>query len=139
MSVDISVEVKDYPKISRDLERFIRDFPEVAGLADWLKKERLKLARTPYPPELPGQRYRRTGVFGASWRARVFRDGGQLINIARYASDVTGSPDAPSGERQAKIHQGRWWIAKEEVEADLPKLVASLEGRYIAEFEEVFD
>ncbi len=62
-----------------------------------------------YPPELPGQRYIRTGDLGEGWKDSqpqwvAIKSGfeGSIDNPVAYGPDVQGHLT------QAKIHSGRW-------------------------------
>lgn len=85
-----------------------------------------------YPPKLPRQRYQRTGRLGRSW---VITPAGRgkwtLSNNARsprpprkrYAQWVVGNA---KGEQQARIHRGRWPIARRVVLQEKAKAVKRL-------------
>lgn len=83
-----------------------------------------RLARNPYPPHNPGQRYIRTGALGRSWQAGATDSGAKIVNNRPYASYVVGT-----GQRagQAWMHVGRWWygidIVKEETD-QLKEMIA---------------
>ena len=78
-----------------------------------------------YPGERPQQKYRRTGRLGASWRVGKLSDGYQITNDARgpggrrYARFVVG--DA-RGIGQAWMHQARWPLFRNVVDAEIEKL-----------------
>lgn len=85
-----------------------------------------------YPPELPAQKYVRTGNYGGSWRVEAARGsrsiGGRLLGQATangrdYTRYVGGN--AQGGE-QAGIHQGRWRVAWEAVQDQIGSLSANL-------------
>lgn len=58
-----------------------------------------------YPPERPGQKYKRTGNLGAGWRITRGKQGVMsLTNPTPYAPLVQGL-------RQATVHKGRWTTA----------------------------
>ncbi len=65
--------------------------------------------RTPYPPERPGQKYKRTYKLQRGWRASPTPEGAKIENVSGYATFVVGDPD---GGGQAWMHKGRWWIAE---------------------------
>ena len=86
----------------------------------WAKRKARSLSQKKYPPKRPGQRYKRTGRLRASWVADRLKDGVWAIrNKMKYAGFVVG-------QKQAWMHLGRWWIAKEEIEKTAPTLVAAL-------------
>jgi hypothetical protein len=76
-------------------------------------KEELEGARDEaraYPPELPGQRYRRTGTYYKSFQIKPVTSGYVLESDARqngraYTQYVGGDN---MGQMQALVHRGRW-------------------------------
>lgn len=59
-----------------------------------------------YPPERPGQTYRRTKTLGRTWTHVVQKS---LLGVSTIVGNVTPyAPDVQSIERQADIHKGRW-------------------------------
>ena len=103
------------------LEEFIRklrtvDFQEAANqFGDRYRKAfRKHLKNKPYPPELPNQRYVRTGLLGSSYRTRKLSESSfRVWNSTPYAVWVIGKRifEAPS---QAAIHRGRWFTIQDE-------------------------
>lgn len=83
-----------------------------------------------YPPELPNQRYVRTGRFGRGWTSgRIAQNRHYIDNTASargrlYARYVVGNSE---GGGQARIHQGRWRVFRKDLDARLPKLVKELD------------
>lgn len=64
--------------------------------------------------------YARTGAYGASYRVTPIRDGYRLASSGvSYAKYVGG--DA-RGASQARIHAGRWALARPVVDAELERL-----------------
>lgn len=59
-----------------------------------------------YPPELPDQKYRRTGNLGQRWTFEVTTS---LYGVQAIAGNNTPyGPKVQSEADQAPIHQGRW-------------------------------
>lgn len=91
----------------------------------WGQETRRKLKGKKYPPRRPGQRYRRTGLLANSWRSKV--TGKNTISIENEASR-RGRPypvfviGDRAGKRQAWMHVGRWWIAREVIDDEVPEL-----------------
>lgn len=86
----------------------------------WAQDTRKALKATPYPPQRPGQTYKRTGRLANSFAVKkqgpaVYT----LVNSAEYASFVIG-------ENQAWMHKGRWYQFLEEVNKRTPALVKNL-------------
>lgn len=91
---------------------------------DWSQMHVVRhLVVKPYPPQRPKQRYKRTGRLGARWKSAGTPDGARIYNEQPYAGYVVG--DA-SGKGQAWMHAGRWWLARDVVEAARPKLREAL-------------
>ena len=87
---------------------------------DWAQLHVMRyLSVRPYPPERPGQRYKRTGRLGRSWKVSTR---GQLVvieNTAPYSGYVVGDG---AGQRQAWMHRGRWWLMRDMVDEKRPEL-----------------
>lgn len=81
-----------------------------------------------YPPELPMQKYKRTGIYGRSWRAEATRSArnvgarltGNAVQRGRAYTKYVGG-NAQGGE-QAGIHAGRWPLAWEVVKDEVNKI-----------------
>ena len=96
----------------------------------WARETRRVLKGTPYPPRLPFQRYVRTGRLANSWR--VVGSGKNGASIQNNATGPAGQVypvyvigDA-QGKSQAGIHKNRWWIARNVIEGQVPKLNTAL-------------
>jgi len=84
-----------------------------------------------YPPPLPNQTYRRTGIYGAS--VTVTPLGGQvgysLSMTAKHKGKAISSyvGGDKMGNGQARVHIGRWVVARiavdEEVYVSVPKAI----------------
>lgn len=78
-----------------------------------------------YPPERPGQTYVRTGNLGFSWDVKRLDSGYQITNDAKnkygdyYAQYVVGNA---YGLNQAWMHEGRWQLFRDVVEAEIANL-----------------
>jgi len=86
-----------------------------------------------YPPELPDQRYIRTGK---RYRAtRVEYLGGQSYRLISDPSYKGRSADPyvlgdAYGQGQARIHQGRWRLLKDAVEASIERILARVREEF---------
>lgn len=86
-----------------------------------------------YPPELPNQRYRRTGRRGEATRLISYPGNNQysskytIESNPRYPGGRTGNPytigDA-LGQGQARIHQGRWKLLYTAAQEAVGRIVA---------------
>lgn len=103
------------------LEQFIKklrtlDLDKWAGRfgSKYSEQFRKHLTEKPYPPELAGQKYVRTGILGASYTNRQIRERVHEIgNNAPYAMWVIGKRIFPA-PAQAAIHKGRWFTIQDE-------------------------
>ena len=87
---------------------------------DWAQLHVMRhLSIRPYPPERPGQRYRRTGNLKRSWEAGVRGNVVYIKNAMPYSGYVVGDG---AGQRQAWMHRGRWYVMHDMVEEKKPEL-----------------
>ena len=102
--------------------------PKVGFRAVWrMMKDAMEKARR-YPPELPGQRYVRTGTYGRSFKieklaagvigARIISD---AVQRGRHYTIYVGGNAMGLG--QARIHQGRWEVIADVVDRDVVRNV----------------
>lgn len=84
----------------------------------WTQDTVNMLIQKPYPPELPGQVYIRTGNLAAEWHSigNITAAKWSFVNKSGYAPFVIG-------EDPAWMHAGRWWEALPTIEAEIPKLL----------------
>ena len=104
-------------------------------LGSWAKDERDMLEYLPYPPTLPNQQYRRTGRLALGYRVQRPRTMVRVISNRASTAKTGFYGGYVIGQRQAPVHQGRWYIATELVEADLPKLIKRVGKKGIRIFE----
>lgn len=76
-----------------------------------------------YPPERPGQKYKRTFRFKRSWNLAFVSDGLLIENLTPYAGRVVGDE---FGKNQAWMHVGRWSLFRSVVEQEIASLPESL-------------
>lgn len=98
-------------------------------LDKWRKETRGKLKAEKYPKKLPNQVYVRTGILASSWSSkRLGRATVGLFNRAKQKGRYY--PQYVIGLLQAKIHQGRWWLALDVVkEKHIPPLLKELKRK----------
>jgi hypothetical protein len=132
MAVQLSVTVRAN-LVSKKFENLAKEIPDVGAgrLRGRLVSAHTKLIR--YPPELPNQRYRRTGTYRRAWKivkvdmpsGKGYRLTGRAVQKGRdYTKYVSGSA---YGTNQARIHQGRWLKlrdAADEAVAGLPQEIS---------------
>ena len=103
-------------------------------LGRWADTEREMLAKTPYPPTLPNQRYVRTYQLKHGYRVQKPRKMVRIIN--NVASGKSGEYGGyVVGQQQAYMHMGRWYVAFELVEADVPALIDKIGDAGVRIFE----
>lgn len=86
----------------------------------WGQNVRAALRAKPYPPERTGQTYRRTYKLQRSFYARrVGKSSIEIGNSQPYSNYVIGDK---SGGSQAWMHQGRWWLVRDVIQAETPAL-----------------
>ena len=98
-----------------------------------MKAIRTQFSSKQYPPERPNQVYVRTGRFGRSWKylalgnsAHMIRNNATFEGIT-YASFVVGNGN---GGGQAKIHEGRWWLAKPAFALEVGKFATVIGAKF---------
>lgn len=142
--VVITFEIERYDRVNRTLGLLAAATGE--SLADQVVGELVeaepgRLAATPYPPELPGQRYVRTFTLARSWEQEQIGPGRwEIRNVAsqrgrEYAEYVVGEP-----EDQADIHRGRWWTGREKIEEHFERYgPAAIENSLARRYEQAMD
>lgn len=138
----VSVSIAGYNRLQNGLRRLASDLDKELDpvVGRWSQETRGKLKSTPYPPKRPGQRYIRTGRLANSWRSRKKKDSQYVIeNMAAgprgklYATYVVGGPlgNAVREFAQAWMHKGRWWMAKDVIDEELPRLRTAMIQRIV--------
>lgn len=97
----------------------------------WAVNTLPRLRGKAYPPERPGQRYRRTYRLRDSWQAQPTPGGATITNNRPGAVFVIGDWQ---GGGQAWMHVGRWWTA----ESVLRKERESLRPAIVKELDHLF-
>ncbi len=90
----------------------------------WAVDTVAKIRRKRNPPRRRGQTYRRTGRLKRGWKVEKGAKSSVIVNTAnrggrQYAMYVVGDQ---RGNRQAWMHRGRWWVARDEIEKEIPEL-----------------
>lgn len=126
MKLEITVDGLD--QVLTVFGRF-EDLPTLLdpAMREWVDAtHRNRLAGTgQYPPERAGQQYQRTGQLGAGFMFdSIDKSHYQFVNRVSYVQYVVGDSD---GDGQAWMHRGRWFVARERIETELPVLLEKLE------------
>lgn len=87
--------------------------------------ERARIRAAKYPPKRPGQRYKRTGRYGRDNQVIETEMGGRLEFNAPYTTYVGGNAE---GQGQAWMHEGRWRVIADEVDAEAQNMVNEIEA-----------
>lgn len=121
--MQLSIKV-DGKLVRQGLEDLGAEIPQIGRRRIRTFIDRVYRRVSPYPPERPGQRYRRTGNLFSHWQIVALPDGYQIANTAMrkgkaYPQYVIG--DARGGS-QAWMHKGRWEVLRDVVEDEAQSL-----------------
>lgn len=118
-------EVRGTNRVANPIRKTAAQFPDISDevIGGWAKKERAGLKGLPYPPKLPNQKYVRTGELPNRWAAVRVKAGVWRLQNAREGVGYV------VGDKQAKIHQGRWYKADAEIGKSVPELRGDLTSR----------
>lgn len=108
--VDLNFQLEGWRRVRNQLRTVATLHPQETDtvLEKEAKAARRDLKAEPYPPMLPGQKYRRTGLTANSFFARRVRPGWWMVgNSAPRREYVIDE------EMQARIHRGRWYTIQE--------------------------
>lgn len=134
---DLSVTIIGDDFVESKFKIASRNLPKTAGkiLQIFATEEKSTLAKTPYPAERSGQTYVRTGTLAASWSAAKFGElAWRIVNTANQGGGIYSGYVVGKGT-QPWFHSGRWWIAADETEKRIPKLVKKLGGEIVKDLE----
>lgn len=121
----VTVTIKGANRVRNQLRTIAVFHPEISDpiIREHAKQEQRELRRTPYPPKPPLSTYKRKRFFGGiagSFSAIRKQLGVWLVTNSRlYAEFVIG-------EKQAWMHQGRWWKMADESQKRMPILTKNL-------------
>jgi hypothetical protein len=141
MQITIDMDTKP---VTNALIRFTEQIETEAGKESYNALDSARRTLKVYPPEIPGQLYKRTGRLGRSWVVGTYAPHKWTISNdaraprggrTRYAVYVHGDS---RGERQAPVHSALnpkrlrpWPIARQIIMREKAKAVARL-SRYIS-------
>jgi len=126
MGSAIDIQIRGYNRVRNELRPLlVSDASFFDPLIErWVKRQRLVLKRTPYPPPPPKSKYVRTGNLANKWAVvqhaeAIYSIVNEAVSPAgvNYAGYVVGND-----EEQAWMHVGRWWQAREIIENNMPSL-----------------
>jgi hypothetical protein len=125
---DFKLDVDGADQLATKFNRIARESPGTFDktVQRWAKRTANQLIKKPYPATRPGQRYKRTRRLKRGWRSRRLNSmEAEIFNQTPYASFVVGDS---SGQDQAWMHRGRWWVGANEIKAKEPELINMLEN-----------
>jgi hypothetical protein len=131
MQLTVKIESE---KVRRSLKNVGDAIPKIGFRVLWRLMTNAKERAQKYPPELPNQRYIRTGIYGRSFK--LIKLGTGIIG-ARLESDAVQKGRHYTvnvggnyiGHGQALIHEGRWVLIRDAVEHEaVEKMVAEVEA-----------
>jgi len=154
MGVALQYDFKSWNRVRNSLRALASEYRDATDntVKDWTKDQRAGMKRFGYPPQRNAPQpfktdrqrrwffwalrtgqitvpYQRTGRLANSWRAR--QEGWShwvLENSAAYAALVVGRG------KQAKYHEGHWWVAEDIIENDVPNLTRDLSDEIVEKF-----
>lgn len=151
MPASLQYEFQGYNRVRNSLRKLASEWRETTDgtVGGWTKDQRAGMKGYGYPPQRNAPQpfkterqrrwffwalangvitvpYQRTGRLANSWRAR--RQGWSdwiLENSQAYAALVVGR------DKQARYHEGHWWIAEEIIEEDVKDLTTDLSDEIV--------
>jgi hypothetical protein len=120
----VEFEMRGVNRVRNQLRALASAVPNITGpvVEKHTKDEAANLRNKPYPPMLPNQKYRRTGLLGRRFRAQRRGAGAwAVINRTEYALWVI-----KKGYQNRKYHEGRWWTIDDEMARTMPELTRKL-------------
>ena len=116
-------------RVYKGLNKIADAIPDVGFRVVWrMMKAAMERAKT-YPPELPNQRYIRTGTYGRSFKIAKLGNGvigarieSDAVQRGRHYTVYVGGN--AMGRGQARIHNGRWAVIADVVQQDVLNQVA---------------
>lgn len=111
-------EIRGLDQIKAKLERLRRLEVVYAATKQWAERTVKTLRAQRYPARRPGQKYVRTGKLGSSWYTEKRGNDVAIVNKASHRGQAY--PEFVVGEKQAWMHKGRWWRAKDVIEKTSP-------------------
>ena len=134
MPVQLTTKIGDGARIvSQGAQNLRLEIPKIGAQKIYEALQKAQKGVTHYPPELRGQRYKRTGRYGKAWRierksnAWVLR-GNAVGRYGEYTKYVGGSA---RGQEQAKIHSGRWLLMRDAVDKALKPLPKTIKENIV--------
>lgn len=117
----LTEQVRRLLKGQFEITRWVRQFSLTAA-----NKSITVLRR--YPPKIAGSPYKRTYTLRSGWQVSSFSPlgGRAVVNSVNYAQYVHGDGE---GEGQARIHVGRWPVARTVIEAEVERQTERLKDK----------
>lgn len=132
--IRLTIGISKNAKIVRQgLQNLRAEVPKIGRQRMFEAMQRIVVRMQKYPPERPGQKYRRTFRFRAGWRINSIPDspaqtGWQVTNVVPYAKYPVGNA---YGEGQAWMHVGRWNLFRDVAEAEIGKLPKTIQNEVV--------
>lgn len=118
--IQLSMKVTPDAKIVRaGLENVLAEGPRVSRQRLRTTANRVVRRMQAYPPERPGQRYKRTGRLFSHWSITGFEDRYTIANDMPYSKYVVGGA---RGDGQAWMHVGRWELLRDVTEEEMAQM-----------------
>lgn len=106
----MTLELRGSRRVRNNLRRVVADAPEIADgvLEEHTVFLRKTLKATKYARKRPGQTYVRTGLLANSWFRRRVKPG-----VWSVGNSAPGREYVIDENKQAWMHQDRWWTMQE--------------------------
>lgn len=130
--MNINIQVQDLDRVRKKFEKTGEVLGSQMTIPASQALDLLKKNVPPYPPELPQQKYKRTGILGNSFETQMqpIKPGVKMFfrNTAiqrgkRYSPWVISSEKFGDAGPQAKIHQGRWYTMQKYTQSKVTDIV----------------
>lgn len=118
----ITFDIRAYNRVANKYRKLASDGADMldGSVEEFVKSERRWFKARPYPPKRPNQKYVRTGELANRWKAE--KRGASRWQLVNRRSGVV----FVVGDKQAKIHKNRWYIAADEALKHMPQLTEIL-------------
>ena len=122
-----SQEIRGYNRVRNALRKLASQNPSLVQQVGEkrIKEIRTLLRRQKYPAQRPNQKYRRSGELSRRWASQNQQTGRWAItNQASHKGRLYAGYVV--GDDQAWMHRGRWWKARDVIEAQMKEFVRAL-------------
>lgn len=130
--MQINMQIQDLDRVAKKFEKTGEVLGSQMTIPASQALDMLKKNVPPYPPELPNQIYKRTGILGNSFETQMqplkrgvtmkFRNTATQRG-KKYPAWVISSEKFGNAGPQAKIHRGRWYTMQKYTQSKVTDIV----------------